>query len=125
MAVEVVLLVPVLVALILLIVGFGRYVDRQGDVESAAREAARAASYERDFGSAQAAAQQAATRALPSGLSCAAVDLSGSDFSAEGQVNVRVSCQVDFSELGFVGLPGSATLDGSSAAPIDQHRRTS
>lgn len=125
MAVEVVLLAPVLVAIILLIVGFGRYVDRQGDVDAAAREAARAASYERDFGSAQLAARQAATRALPSGLSCAPADLSGSDFSAGGTVHVRVSCRVDFSELGFVGFPGSATLEGHSAAPIDQYRRTS
>ncbi|NEE02782.1 TadE family protein [Phytoactinopolyspora halotolerans] len=125
MAVEVVLLAPVLVAVILLIVGFGRYVDRQGDVDAAAREAARAASYERDFASAQAAARQAAIRALPSGLSCAPADLSGSDFSAGGTVNVRVSCRVDFSELGFVGFPGSATLEGRSAAPLDQYRRTS
>lgn len=124
MAIEIVLLAPVLVALILLVVGTGRYVDRQGDVEAAAREAARAASYARDYASAQDAAQQAATNALPPSVSCQPADLSQSNFSAGGTVRVTVSCQVGFSELGFIGLPGSASLSGSSSAPLDQWRRT-
>lgn len=125
MAIEVVLLAPVVVAVMLLVIGAGRYVDRQGDVEAAAREAARAASYERDIGSAQAAAQQAATRALPGGLTCQDADLGGSNFQAGGTVNVTIRCQVNFSELGFIGLPGSARLDGTSTAPLDLWRRTS
>ncbi|NED96315.1 pilus assembly protein [Phytoactinopolyspora alkaliphila] len=125
MAIEVVLLVPILVAVMLLVIGFGRYADRQGDVQSAAREAARAASYERDIGSAQAAAQQAANRALPGGLTCQGVDLGGSNFTAGGSVTVRVSCQVSFAELAFAGFPGSATMTGQSVAPLDQWRRTS
>ncbi|NDL58918.1 TadE/TadG family type IV pilus assembly protein [Phytoactinopolyspora mesophila] len=125
MAIELVLLVPVLVAVMLLVIGAGRFIDRQGDVEAAAREAARAASYERDYGSAQAAAQHAATQSLPSGLSCSPVDLSGTDFSAGGMIRVRVTCRADLSELGFSGLPGSVQLSGDSAAPLDQWRRTS
>jgi Flp pilus assembly protein TadG len=125
MAIEVVLLVPVLVAVMLLVIGFGRYSDRQGDVQAAAREASRAASYERDFGSAQAAAQQAANRALPSGLNCQGVSLANSNFTAGGWVTVRVSCQVSFSELVFAGFPGSASMTGQSVAPLDQWRRTS
>lgn len=124
MAIEVVLLVPVVVAVMLLVIGAGRFVDREGDVEAAAREAARAASYERDFASAQAAAQQAATRAVPDSLTCQGADLTGSNFTAGGTVSVTIRCQVDFSELGFIGLPGRATLNGTSSAPLDVWRRT-
>jgi Flp pilus assembly protein TadG len=125
MAIELVLLVPVLVAVMLLVIGAGRYIDRQGDVEAAAREAARAASYERDFGSAQSAAQHAASQSLPSEVSCVPVDLSGSNFEAGGMVRVRITCRVDLSELGFTGFPGSVQISGDSAAPLDQWRRTS
>ncbi|WP_211658127.1 TadE/TadG family type IV pilus assembly protein [Phytoactinopolyspora halophila] len=123
MAVEVVVLVPVVVAVMLLVIAFGRYVGREGDVESAAREAARAASYERDLAAARDAAQQAATRTLPDELACQPVTVGG-DFRAGGTVTVTVSCQVSFSELGFLGLPGSANLHGQSAAPLDTWRRT-
>jgi Flp pilus assembly protein TadG len=125
MAVEVVLLAPVLVAVLLLVVGFGRFVDRQGDVEAAAREAARAASYERDYSSAAGAAQQAAARTLPDGVACGAPDLGESDFRAGGMVRVQISCSVDLSDLGFVGFPGSVSLTGRSSAPLDEYRRTS
>ncbi|WP_207782438.1 TadE family protein [Phytoactinopolyspora limicola] len=125
MAVELVLLVPILVAVMLLVIGAGRYIDRQGDVEAAVREAARAASYERDYGAAQAAAQQAATAALPGGVSCQPISLAGSEFWAGGMVRAQLSCQVDLSELGFSGLPGSIQITRESAAPLDQWRRTS
>lgn len=124
MAIEVVLLIPVLVAVLMLVVGFGRFADRQGDVDAAAREAARAASYERSQPAAYDVAQQAAERALPDGLACEAVSLAGTDFQAGGIVQVTVSCEVSFSELGWLGLPGSANLQGQSAAPLDEWRRT-
>lgn len=124
MAIEVVLLVPVLVAVMLLVIGFGRFVDRQGDVDAAAREAARAASYQRDFGAAQSVAQQAANQALPSGISCSPVSLGRSSFTPGGFVVAELSCQVSFAELVFAGLPGSASLSGESVAPLDQWRRT-
>lgn len=123
MAVEVVVLVPVVVAVMFLVIGFGRYVDRQGDVEAAAREAAREASYQRSLPAAQQAADEAAARALPGDLACSPVSLSG-DFAGGEIVTVTVTCQVNFAELGFIGLPGSAELTGQSAAPLDQWRRT-
>lgn len=124
MAIEVVLLVPVLIAVLMLVVAFGRFADRQGDVDAAAREAARAASYERSYGAAGTAAQQAMNRTVPDGVDCDAVSLEGTDFRPNGKVNVSVNCRVNFSELGWIGLPGSATLTGQSAAPLDQWRRT-
>src|SRR5690625_3559150 len=68
---EVVILVPVLMGVVLLISAFGRAVDTNTDVDAAAREAARAASYERDAASAIAAGQGVATATLPSSAACA------------------------------------------------------
>ncbi|MEO9151748.1 MAG: TadE/TadG family type IV pilus assembly protein [Lapillicoccus sp.] len=122
MAVEVVILVPVLFAFVLLIVAGGRLVLRQGEIDSAARDAARAASLARSSGEARGAAADA-VRASMGGTSCGtAVDTS--QFFAGGDVAVQISCVVPFGDLGLVGLPGSTTVRGKSVAPLDQFRRT-
>lgn len=123
MAIEVVILAPVLIAVMMLIVGLGRYVDRRGDVEAMARDAVRSASMERDISAARQAAQAIINSTRPAGVSCAPIDLTG-DFEPGGMINVRVSCQVSFDELGFAGFPGNATLEGESSAPIDSLRGT-
>lgn len=120
MAVEVVILTPLLVAFFLLVVAFGRFVAVRGDVEAAARDAVRAASLERTAGDAQAAANAAVTSVLPSG--CQGVALSGG-FVAGGTITARVTCAVPFGDLGLPGLPGAVTVVGTSAAPIDVYRR--
>ncbi|MFD9630302.1 TadE family protein, partial [Streptomyces violascens] len=63
-SVETAVLAPVIIALLLLMIAFGRVVDADGAVDSAARAAARAASLERDAASAQTQAQAAADRSL-------------------------------------------------------------
>jgi Flp pilus assembly protein TadG len=122
MAVEVVLLTPVLVAFLLLVVAFGRYVAIRGEVEAASRDAARAASLERDGGSAEAAARRTASASLP-GRDCGAVELSG-NFVAGGTVTATVQCTIPLNDLGLLGLPGSVTVRGTSDAPLDLYRRT-
>lgn len=128
MAIEIVFLTPVLVAFTLLVVAGGRFVGRQSDVDSAARDAARAASMERTEGSALAVAQTVAGASLPDGATCQPADvvtnwpLPGS--SQAGSVRVSITCDVSYSGLGLIGLPGSATLKGTSLAPLDQYRRS-
>jgi Flp pilus assembly protein TadG len=128
MAIELVLLTPLLVGFTLLVVAGGRFVGRQSDVDSAARDAARAASIERTEGSALAVAQTVADASLPDGATCQPAEvvtnwpLPGS--SQAGSVRVTITCDVSYSGLGFIGLPGSATLKGTSVAPLDQYRRT-
>jgi Flp pilus assembly protein TadG len=122
MAVEVVILTPVLVAFLLLVVAFGRYVTTRGDVEAVARDAVRAASLERTPGAAQAAANAAVAAGLRRG-GCSPAALSGA-FTAGGTITVEVECAVPLSDLGLIGLPGSVTVRGSSAAPLDTYRRT-
>lgn len=123
MAVEVVLLTPVLVAFTMLVVAGGRYVSVRGDIEAAARDAVRAASYERSYAAATAAAAQAASASLDRSTDCAVASLTG-DFAAGGTIRVELHCRVPLDGLGLVGLSGSLPVDADSAAPLDTYRRT-
>ena len=123
MAVEMILLAPVLVAFLLLVIAFGRYVAVRGEVEAASRDAVRAASLERSAGAAAASAQQTANAALNGRWNCSDVVLGG-NFLAGGTIRVSLSCRVRFSDLGLLGLPGTASVTGDSSAPLDLYRRT-
>ncbi|MBO0923874.1 pilus assembly protein [Cellulomonas sp. zg-ZUI199] len=123
MAVEVVVLVPLLVLMMFLVVAFGRFVSAEGAAQAMARDAVRAATLERSGDAALAAARAMADAAAPDSLRCEPAELTG-DFVAGDLVTVEVRCRVSFSDLGLVGLPGSADVTGSSTAPLDTWRRT-
>lgn len=123
MAVEVVLMTPVMVAFLLLIVSFGRYVAVRGEVEAASRDAVRAASLERSASAAEASADRTARASLEGRADCSEVRLSGA-FVAGGMVTARLTCRVPFGDLGLIGLPGSTTVEATSSAPLDLYRRT-
>ena len=122
MAVEIVVLVPVLVMLMVLVVALGRYVNAEGDVQAVVREAVRAATLERDEGSARIAAQAAAAAMVPDTITCAPIVVTG-EFVPGGRVTVDVSCQVPWDNLGLIGLSGSGTVNATSTAPFDLYRR--
>ncbi len=122
MAVEIVILTPVLMMFVMLIVAGGRYVAVQGDIQATARDAVRAASLERDFESARAAAGVVVARSLDRDTSCGPPDLSG--FAQGGTARVTLACTVSYAGLGLVGLPGNVAVTGVSNAPIDVYRRT-
>lgn len=123
MAVEVVVLVPILIMMMFLVVAFGRYVSAEGEVQAMARDAVRAATFERGSVAALAAARAMAAASTPDSLTCDDATMTGA-FVAGGQITVEVRCTVSFSDLGLTGLPGSATVTGSSTAPLDTWRRT-
>jgi Flp pilus assembly protein TadG len=123
MAVELVILAPVMMAFIILVVACGRYVAVKGDIEAASRDAARAASLERTQDAGEAAADAVAAAALEHPERCEAVALSG-DFVAGGTITATVTCDVSYAGLGLIGLPGSKRLTASSSAPLDTYRRT-
>ncbi|MCD5348741.1 TadE/TadG family type IV pilus assembly protein [Kineosporia mesophila] len=123
MSVEVVLITPVLVAFMLLVIAFGRYVAVRGDVEAASRDAVRAASLERDIGSARAAASATANASLGGRWTCETVGLTG-NFVAGGMIETELSCRVPVDDLGLLGLPGTVTVRATSSAPLDIYRRT-
>jgi Flp pilus assembly protein TadG len=122
---ELVLLTPLLLALLLLVELGGRYAQARADVDSAARDAARAGSLERSSAAAADAAEEAAERRLAArDIVCTdlVVDLGDTDFRAGGEVNVTVSCAVDLSDLTGLGVPSSVTFDSTFSEPIDVFR---
>lgn len=123
MAVEVVILTPVLMSFVLLIVAFGRYVAVTGDIEATARDAARAASMETDSTAARQRAVNVVNAGLEDGMSCAALDMAGTDWQPGGEVVVRLTCRVSYDGLGLIGLPGGVDVETTSVAPLDPYRR--
>jgi Flp pilus assembly protein TadG len=120
MAVETVLLAPVFLLFLMFLVGAGRLVEARGEVNGAARDAARAASVQRTFEDAGSAAEQATTSALEKSCGTPAVSLDGSTFEAGGEVEAEVTCELD---LGFLGFGASIRLTGSAVVPLEQFRR--
>ncbi|GIH70458.1 TadE/TadG family type IV pilus assembly protein [Sphaerimonospora thailandensis] len=119
MTAETVMLAPVLLLFLLFLVGAGRIVEAQGEVNGAARDAARAASVQRSLSEAESAATEVAQSSL-SGDCSPQVSLSGTDWKAGGVVKATVTCQLD---LGFLGFSGAKQMTGDSVVPLEQFRR--
>jgi Flp pilus assembly protein TadG len=116
MAVEFVILAPLMLLLMCFLVLCGRVIEAHGQVDGAARDAARAASVARTAGEADSNALQAAQGDLRGwcrdGWPASAV----TGFSAgSGRVIVTVRCQVDLKFIGY----GSITVTGRAVAPLD------
>ena len=125
---ELALITPVLVTLLLIVVSLGRVASARGDVDAAARDAARAAANARSAPQAIAVGDAAARVALiEGGVTCRAllVDIDISAFRAGGVVRATVSCNVELESLTGVALPGSRTVTASFLAPIDVYRGVS
>jgi Flp pilus assembly protein TadG len=117
------LMLPVLLLAELGVAG-GRYAQAQA---YATYSAARAASLAADPDEAQLDAQSAAqTSVQGAGTACSGVTASTnvSDFVPGGNVTVTVTCQVSYSDLLLLPLPGSVTVTGTAVSPVDLFRVT-
>lgn len=126
-SIELVLLTPVLVALLLLVVAFGRIQNARADVEAAARAAARAASTQRDAGSARAAGERAAFMEFDGGrFHCdpLSFDIDTTTFAADAAVTATVSCGVALGEVSGMGIPGRHMVTATFTEPLDRFRGT-
>lgn len=126
MALELAIMTPVLVAFMMLMVGVGRIVNAQSQVDSAARDAVRNASIARSAGDAQTRATTAAQDSLQNFNWCQGGPSTTTDTSAwapGGQVSVTVTCAADLGGLTLIGLPGTKQLTGQATAPLDTYRR--
>ena len=114
LAVEFIILAPLLIGLMLFLVLAGRVVEAHGQVDGAARDAARAASVARSAADAQAAADQAVTDDVGAQL-CQPPEVRG---YAPGSTAVVVTlhCTVN---LTFVS-GGTMAVTGYAVAPLDQ-----
>jgi Flp pilus assembly protein TadG len=119
MAVETVMLAPVLLLFLMLLVGAGRVVEAQGEVNGAARDAARAASVQRTFGAAQTAAKDAAGAALR-GQCTPVVEVAHDGWRPGGSVRATVTCEL---KLDFLGFGALKQMKGTSVVPLEQFRR--
>lgn len=119
MAVETVMLAPVLLIFLMFLVGAGRVVEAQGEVNGAARDAARAASVQRTLAAAETAATGAARSALDPRCG-PKVSLSGSDWKEGGSVKATVTCDL---KLDFLGFGAVRMMTGDSVVPLEQFRR--
>lgn len=122
MSVEVVLLAPIMLMLVLLVVLCGRWVTTEGDVDAAARDAARAASLQVTRSEAVQAANEVVERSLSGDTTCQPPVLSGT-WEAGGRITVTLDCQVSYQGLGLLGVPGHADIGSSSVVPLDPYRR--
>jgi Flp pilus assembly protein TadG len=125
LALELVILAPVLV-LILWLVGTLtlRAMVAHAQTDSAARDAARAASIARSAVAARQAAEAAATISLQQARrSCQAIDVTTDTgrFRPGGTVQVTVTCTVRLQDLGL-SLLGDRTTSATYTVPIDLNR---
>jgi Flp pilus assembly protein TadG len=126
MALELALLTPLLVAFMMVMVGLGRVVEAQSQVDGAARDAARAASLARTQGGAKAAADDAAEQTLSGRKWCnqtPVADVDVTEWHRGGQVSVKVHCDIDLTGLSLIGFSPSREMIGTATAPIDTLRR--
>ena len=134
--VELVLAAPLLVVFLLFMVFAGRVVVAMGEVEAAARDAARAASLSRSAQAAQLDAERAAAADLFGNRLVACerivVDVDTSEFTPRqtaagataGIVAVNVRCQMRTSDLSSLGLRGAQLVERRATAPVDAFRGT-
>ena len=121
--------VPAFVLFVGLIIFGGRTATTHQSVETAAADAARAASIERTSNSARSAAIDIATASLSNqGVHCLDIDVSvdASQFSRTvgeaATLAVTVQCRLDLSDLSVPGVPGSRLIKATMSSPIDTWR---
>ena len=119
MSVEFALLAPAFIVLMLLLVLGGRVVEAQGQVDGAARDAARAASVQQDSSNVGTAIQNAADGDLyRTGHPVCTQAPTGTWVPGEDAVTVTIKCTIDVAF--FPGL-GSLTMTGNAVAPLDTY----
>jgi Flp pilus assembly protein TadG len=125
LAIELVVLTPVIVLFVLVTLALGRLELAHEQVVGAARAAAEAASVVPSAAEAEPAAIAAARPVVASQVhSCVQLNVvtETGDFTPGGTVSVDVSCQIDFGDLLVPGFPGHTTVHAEVSAPIDPFR---
>jgi Flp pilus assembly protein TadG len=122
---ELVLITPVLIILLLFVTLAGRLALTRGDVEGAARDAARAASIARTSAQAVSDARAAAAANLErSGTPCGelVVRPDVSNFRSGGSVSVSVTCNVRLGDLMLLRVPATRSVEATAVEVIDVYR---
>lgn len=128
-AVEITMVAPVLALFILVVIFGGRLALARQAVQSAAFDAARAASLARTQPEARAAAARIAVATLANQkLPCATTQVvagtAGFDkpVGTPATVTVRVLCHVSVTDLGLPGIAGTVTVEETASSALDLFR---
>lgn len=128
-AVEITLVAPVLVLFILVVIFGGRLALARQAVESAAFDAARAASLARTQTDARTAAAKTATATLANQkLPCTStqldLDTTGFDkpVGTPATITVHLVCDVATGDLGLPGIASTVPVDAEATSPLDAYR---
>jgi Flp pilus assembly protein TadG len=126
LAVELAIVAPALLAVLALVLSYGRFGQVTALLDMAARDGARAASQARSLDDAQQRVSDITEEAMESApASCrdsAVGDVVGDVFEPGDNVTVEVRCTVTFSDLGAWGTPGDTTVVRRFASPLDPNR---
>lgn len=125
MALEMVILAPVLLLLFMFLLACGRYFQTSSLLESAARDGARSASQARSLPDAQARVDQAVAGTMSQAVKSCKTTASGSittGFVAGSPLSVEVSCTINYRELGLLGLGGDTTITKRFTSSLDPYR---
>jgi Flp pilus assembly protein TadG len=121
-----VLMFPFIVGCVALVTFAGRISQAEGDVQSAAQEAARAATLTGDAGQAASVARSVAVSNLAdSRVACAGgidVDVATAGFAPGDYVTVTVTCTARFSDVAYLRVPGSRDFRYTATEIIDVYR---
>lgn len=128
-AVEITLVAPVLVLFILVVIFGGRLALARQAVESAAFDAARAASLARTQTDARTAAAKTAAATLTNQkLPCTStqldLDTTGFDkpVGTPATITVHLVCDVATGDLGLPGIASTVLVDAEATSPLDAYR---
>lgn len=130
--VEVAVLAPVIMVLLLFIVYLGRVATTEQKVQSAARDAARAATIALTRDAAALAVEATLTENLgamrtgclltPLDLSAIALDNGDVGDWDLGTIQVRLTCTIPTADLGLLAFPGTKTFTAVATEPVDAWR---
>lgn len=131
-AIEAAIGLPAFVLFIGMIIVGGRLALAHQSVQTAAADAARAASISRDAHTADTAARDEAETSLSNQhIRChqTRVSVTTAAFRVPvgqpAEVTVTVSCRLDLSDLSVPGVPGSRTIRATMSSPLDTWRERS
>jgi Flp pilus assembly protein TadG len=125
MALEMVILAPVLLALFMFLLACGRYFQTSSLLESAARDGARGASQSRSLPDAQSRVDDAVTAALSQAVKSCKDSGAGSittGFVPGEPLSVEVTCTINYRDLGLLGLGGDTKITKRFTSSLDPYR---
>ncbi|GAA1572172.1 hypothetical protein GCM10009789_27160 [Kribbella sancticallisti] len=125
MALEMVILAPILLILFMFLLACGRYFQTSSLLENAARDGARSASQTRSLAEAQSQVDDAVTRTMEQAVQSCKDTAGGSittAFAAGSTLSVEVTCTINYRDLGLLGIGGDTRITKKFSSSIDPYR---